>query len=71
VAFYDTLAEARRDLSNLEVKAADCGQLNIVVRTDGDMSDEALERVGKLYVGAAWALIHDRRVEEGWYNEKH
>ncbi|SMF40708.1 hypothetical protein [Pseudobacteriovorax antillogorgiicola] len=71
VVFYDSFNAAKEDRENLLEKAREVDQLNIVVRAEGPMDDPELLQYGKLYAGAAWALIHDRRVEEGWYNEPH
>lgn len=71
VVFYDTLNGAKEDQPRLLDKAKEVDQLNIVIRAEAPMDDAELLQYGKLYAGAAWALIHDRRVEEGWYNEPH
>ena len=69
VVFYDTHALARADTEQLQKLAESCDQLNIVIRAEGDMDDPQLTPYGKIFAGAAWALIHDRRVEDGWYNQ--
>jgi hypothetical protein len=28
-----------------------------------------LNQVGKLFCGAAWALVHERRKADGWYQD--
>jgi hypothetical protein len=71
VVFFDTLAQAKSDLENLKNVAADCDQLNIVVRAEAAMDDAELTSVGKLFCGAAWALIHERRRDAGWYEQPH
>lgn len=71
VIFYDTLNGAKEDGPTLLEKAKEVDQLNIVVRAEAKMDDPDLLQYGKLYAGEAWALIHDRRVEDGWYNEPH
>ena len=71
VTFYETHADAKRDGEALTEKSKAVGQLNIVIRAEGDMDDPELTKFGKVYAGAAWALIHDRRVEEGWYEKPH
>ena len=71
VVFFDTLAQAKSDLENLKNAAADCDQLNIVVRAEAAMDDPELTSVGKLFCGAAWALIHERRRDAGWYEQSH
>ena len=71
VVFYDTLNSAKEDGPNLLEKAKEVDQLNIVIRAEAPMDDPDLLQYGKLYAGEAWALIHDRRVEEGWYEVPH
>jgi hypothetical protein len=68
VIFFDTLAQAKSDLPRLKTIATECDQLNIIVRAEASMDDPDLTAVGKLFCGAAWALIHDRRKEDGWYD---
>jgi hypothetical protein len=65
--FFDTLNQAKADLENLRSLAANCDQLNIIVRAEASMDDPELNAVGKLFCGAAWALIHERRKTDGWY----
>jgi hypothetical protein len=71
VLVYDTFAEAKSDVERLRSTAAGCDQLNIVVRQEGNMDDPELMAFGKVFAGAAWALIHDRRIADGWYNAPH
>ena len=71
VIFYDSLNGAKEDGATLLEKAKEVDQLNIVIRAEAPMDDPDLLQYGKIYAGAAWSLIHDRRVEEGWYNEPH
>jgi hypothetical protein len=71
VAFYDTLAQAKSDIDSLRQIASQCDQLNIVVRAEAPMDDADLTGIGKLFCGAAWALIHDRRKSDGWYDQPH
>lgn len=71
IVFFDTLAAAKNDLSRLQDMARGFDQLNIVIRAEASMDDPELAAIGKVFAGAAWALIHDRRVTDGWYNETH
>jgi hypothetical protein len=68
--FFDTFMQAKADLEKLRGEATRCDQLNIVIRQEGDMDDPELSAVGKVYAGAAWALIHERRQQEGWYDSQ-
>lgn len=71
VLFYETLAAAKADVSNIVVKARGVDQLNIVIKAEADMDDVELNSIAKVYAGAAWTTIHERRVYEGWYLERH
>lgn len=71
VAFFDTISQAKADIENLKTLASSCDQLNIVVRAEAAMDDAELNSVGKLFCGAAWALIHERRKNDGWYDSTH
>lgn len=71
VVFYETLAEAKDDIDNLKLKARSVDRLNIVIETEADMDDVELNRIGKLFAGKAWQAIHERRVHEGWYIDRH
>lgn len=71
VVFYDSLFAAKADMDTLRHKATEVDQLNIVIRAESDMEDPELTKIGKVFAGAAWTLIHERRVEEGWYNDPH
>lgn len=71
IVFFDTLAAAKNDIPRLQEIARGYDQLNIVIRAEATMDDPELAAVGKVFAGAAWALIHDRRVAEGWYNDMH
>ncbi len=69
--FYDTLNQAKADLEALRNLAQSCDQINIIVRAEASMDDAELNAVGKLFCGAAWALIHERRKQDGWYEGPH
>jgi hypothetical protein len=69
--FYDTLNQAKADLHQLTALAQSCDQLNIIVRAESSMDDADLNAIGKLFCGAAWALIHERRKQDGWYDSSH
>ncbi len=71
VMFFDSLAEAHAAIERLRDKAAETDQLNIIIRAEANMDDPVLASIPKtkVFAGTAWALIHDRRVADGWYNE--
>jgi len=71
VVFFDTLAQAKSEIEALKTQASGCDQLNIVVRAEAPMDDHDLTSIGKLFCGAAWALIHERRRVDGWYESPH
>ncbi len=71
VVFYDNHSQAKADFARLEELAQQYDRLNIVIRAEGEMDDPDLTQYGKVFAGAAWALIHDRRVAEGWYDQLH
>lgn len=69
ILFYDTLVQARQDKEAIATKAQEVDQLNIVIRAESDMDDPELTAFGKVFAGAAWTLIHERRVQDGWYEK--
>ena len=69
--FYETFAAAKADAVALEEKRTSVDQVNIVIRADGNMDDAELVKFGKVFAGAAWMVIHERRVTDGWYNDPH
>lgn len=70
VVFFETLAHAYQDQDNIKEKAALVDQLNVVIRAEASMDDPVLGIIPnvKVFAGAAWALIHDRRIADGWYD---
>jgi hypothetical protein len=71
LAVYDSFAQAKSDLPRLRELEQQFDQLNIVIRAEGNMDDPELTGIGrvKVFAGAAWALIHERRRQDGWYDE--
>ncbi|MGE0173564.1 MAG: hypothetical protein AB7T49_12275 [Oligoflexales bacterium] len=70
VLFYHNVDEAKRDLATIEAKAQAVDQLNIVVQNENFGEHPDINKFGKLYAGAAWTLIHKRRVDDGWYEKQ-
>jgi hypothetical protein len=68
LVFFDSLHSAKANLADLKEQAAKVGQLNIVIRAEGPIEDAELSQIGKVFAGAAWTLIHERRVQDGWYD---
>ena len=70
VMIFDTIQAAKAELDILTSKAAEVDQLNIVIRAEGNMDDPELSGIpkSKLFAGAAWTLIHERRINDGWYD---
>lgn len=71
LAIYDNFAQAKADLLRLQELANQYDQLNVVIRAEGNMDDPELTALGrvKVFAGAAWTLIHERRKQDGWYDE--
>ena len=69
--FYETLQAAKNDTANLKELSGQYDQLNIVVRAEVTVETPELLPFGKVFTGAAWALIHERRKQDGWYDESH
>lgn len=69
IAVYETFAAAKADKDQIAAKAQDFDQYNVVIKAEGNMDDPELLSLGpvKIFAGAAWALIHERRVQDGWY----
>lgn len=68
VAFYETPFAAKADIEKLKALRAQCDELNIVIRAEPPFDDQDLAAIGKVFAGAAWALIHERRRQDGWYD---
>ncbi len=70
ISFFETLAAAKAELQELVSKAESYDQYNVVVRAEANMDDVDFNKYPKLklFAGAAWTLIHERRNEEGWYD---
>jgi len=68
---YETFQAARADIATLQAKAREVDQLNIVIHAEGNMDDAELNAIGnvKVFAGNAWTIIHERRNQEGWYDE--
>lgn len=69
--FYETLQAARNDVAQLESLSKQYDQLNIVIRAEVTSDTSDLMQFGKVFTGAAWALIHERRKQDGWYDSPH
>lgn len=70
VIVFDTLAQAHQDQDQIRSKADEVDQLNVVIRAEANMDDPVLVKIPKVkvFAGTAWALIHDRRIADGWYD---
>jgi hypothetical protein len=70
LVFFDSFIDAKADSERIRELALTCEQLNVVIREEGNMDDPDLLGLSpqvKVFAGKAWALIHERRVLEGWY----
>lgn len=70
VLFYKTLREAEADQPRIRAKSGHVDQLNVVVEAEDLTEEFAFSDVAELYCGAAWTLIHRRRVEDNWYADR-
>ena len=70
---FETLAAAKADLDKIRSQLSECDQLNVVIKAESTMDDPEILGLGKvkIFAGAAWSLIHERRVADGWYQEPH
>ncbi len=71
VLFFETFKLAHEQKILILENCKDVDQLNVVIKAEGDMDDREILNIHpkvKLFAGAAWALLHERRVEDGWYN---
>ncbi len=73
LAIYDNVTSAKADLNSLQSKMKQCDRLNLVFRTEGEVDKGPFIDLGdvRIYSGSAWATVHERRVEDGWYEEIH
>jgi hypothetical protein len=75
VIFFESFPAAKAARDAIAQEAAQVDQLNIVIKAEGNMDDpeilDIVPRPGalKIFAGAAWTLIHERRVQDGWYQE--
>jgi hypothetical protein len=69
VVFYDSPAAAKHDLEKLRGLRSEVDVLNIVIRAEPPFDDSDLTPIGKVFAGAAWTLIHERRKADGWYDK--
>ena len=68
--FYDTAVHALADLDNLEKISKEVQQLNIIIKAEGERTIPELVKLGKVFRGEAWTTIHERRVEDQYYQDK-
>ncbi len=71
VIIFKSFAQLKAEKDSIVAELPGCDQLNVVVRDEGNMDDPevlAIDPKIKLFAGAAWALIHDRRIKDGWYD---
>jgi hypothetical protein len=69
IAIYESFAAAKADKETIAARAKEVDQFNIVIRAEGNMDDPELLALGsvKIFAGSAWTLIHERRIQDGWY----
>jgi hypothetical protein len=71
LVIFNTFEAAYQNLEKIKNKTQDVDQLNIVIHAEGNIDNPKLNKIDKVkvFAGTAWTLIHDRRVEDGWYDE--
>lgn len=70
VLFYKSIREAEAHQADIRAKAHLVDQMNVVLEAEDLIEDYSFADAAELYCGAAWTLIHRRRVEDGWYSER-
>ena len=71
VMFFDSFPAAKSQSDQILSACSQCAQLNVVIKAEGNMDDQELLGISdniKVFAGAAWTLIHERRQDEGWYD---
>lgn len=72
IIFFDSFLDAKKQREAIQAASFKCDQLNVVIKAEGDMDDPELlgiDQKVKVFAGAAWALIHERRMNDGWYTQ--
>lgn len=70
VLFYKSIREAEAHQADIRAKAHLVDQMNVVLEAEDLIEDYSFADAAELYCGAAWTLIHRRRVEDGWYSDR-
>lgn len=70
VLFYKSIREAEAHQADIRAKAHLVDQMNVVLEAEDLIEEYSFADAAELYCGAAWTLIHRRRVEDGWYSER-
>jgi len=74
VVFFENFNDAKKQRESIKVASMKCDQINVVIKAEGDMDDQEILSIDpkvKLFAGAAWTLIHERRFQDGWYLGPH
>jgi hypothetical protein len=74
IIFFESFQDAKKQKEAIQAAAVKFDQLNVVIKAEGDMDDQEILVISqkiKLFAGAAWTLIHERRMSDGWYSENH
>lgn len=73
VVFFESMPQALAARDAIIAQCVTCDQLNIVIRAEGNSNEATLLAIDakvKVYAGAAWWLIHERRKADGWYDSE-
>ncbi len=68
---FKSFAQAKAEKDSIIEALTGCDQLNVVIRDEGNMDDPeilSIDKKVKIFAGAAWTLIHERRQADGWYD---
>jgi hypothetical protein len=74
IIFFESFNDAKKQKDAIQAASHKFDQLNVVIKAEGDMDDQDILVIShkiKLFAGAAWTLIHERRMNDGWYSEDH
>jgi hypothetical protein len=72
IIFFDSFLDAKKQREAIQAASVKCDQLNVVIKAEGDMDDPdllSIDQKVKVFAGAAWTLIHERRMNDGWYTD--
>lgn len=72
VEIFDSFRDAKQNHDKIKAGCAGVDQFNVVIREEGNMDDPEILGIDakvRIFAGVAWTTIHERRIEEGWYQQ--